>query len=264
MNLTNSHEHRRNNNGLGVCRDEGKNQMPEEPNEAFAKLIQKTDDLLWRCYHAAVNGVFVVEGSNVLFPTFADGRVRVSEQEAMELLKEQLSGSIFYRSVERPTTRNYSFTGKGKRSAATDLALDSYTEGRFLERFLNMEFKAHGVSPKRREVGHIAKDLRKLVLEPVNGFWFHTLEASNLRAISYLWDVLRREIKSIGKVAETFKNKTLTIHVCVLRKRISLEKTIKLEQEECRAEEWLNNVAAPDFGHDGVANVVGWLIRSGQ
>src|ERR1700677_2801304 len=115
--------------------------MPNDRRESVGGLIKKTDQLLWVCYHAAKSGGPVTATANrLVFPKFADGVVRVSEQEAKQSLIDLLPGSPFFYSVETPTSGNYSFTGDGERSAATDLTL--YTDTG--ERYLNFEFKAHG------------------------------------------------------------------------------------------------------------------------
>lgn len=236
--------------------------MPEDLHEAVGKLVRKTDELLWRCYHAAISGVAAsAEGSRLVFPKYTDGVVRVSEQEAKQLLISQLPGSPFVFSVETPTSGNYSFTGKGQRSAATDLTLYAPAG----ERFLNFEFKAHGFSTGRQNVGQITKDLKKLVLEPVNGFWFHTLKGADPKTIPRLWAVLRRELRSIvGQVAGQFDAKPLTVHFSVLREQVSVETTIPLGQGE-PGPGWLDDVNPPVLSvqggkFTGVTSAAGWSI----
>jgi hypothetical protein len=237
--------------------------MPENLNEAVGKLVRKTDELLWRCYGAATSGVVVgAEGSRLVFPKYADGVVRVSEQEAKQLLIEQLAGSPFVYSVETPTSGNYSFTGKGERSAATDLTLYAPAG----ERFLNFEFKAHGFSTRRQKVGQITKDLKKLVLEPVNGFWFHTLKGAGPKTIPSLWALLRKELRGIvGQLAGQFEAKPLTVHFCVLREQVSVQTTILLGQGEV-GPGWLDDVNPPVLSlQDGsltdVTSAAGWSVH---
>jgi hypothetical protein len=237
--------------------------MQQDLHEVVGKLVRKTDELLWRCYHAAISGAATgAEGSRLVFPKYADGVVRVSEQEAKQLLIGQLPGSPFLYSVETPTSGNYSFTGKGQRSAATDLTLYAPAG----ERFLNFEFKAHGFSTRRQKVGQITKDLKKLVLEPVKGFWFHTLKGAGPKTIPSLWAVLRRELRSIvGQVAGQFGAKPLTVHICVLREQVSVETTILLGQGEA-GPGWLDDVNPPFLSvQDGsltdVTSAEGWSVN---
>jgi hypothetical protein len=75
-------------------------------------------------------------------------------------------------------------------------------------------------------------------------------------------NVLLRESKITG-AGRRFEAKTLTFHFCVLRQRVSFEKTIQLHQEQFLAEKWLNDVPAPNFSHQGVTDAAGWRIRSG-
>ena len=82
------------------------------------------------------------------------------------LLLHRLFSSPHYRvAVEKPTSRDYGFSGTGRRSAQTDVAL--YERGHDTQALI--EFKADN-----RDTG-ICKDLEKLIREEQLGAWFHTL-----------------------------------------------------------------------------------------
>lgn len=210
-------------------------------------------------------GPAVDAANHLVFPTYSDGVVWVSDQEAKQLFIDQLPDSPFLYSVETPTSGNYSFTGKGERSAATDLTLYKDADGRYL----NFEFKAHAFSPKRRKVAQITKDLKKLVLEPVNGFWFHTLKAVSSKTIPHLWAVLRRELKDITtQAAGHFNAKSLTIHCCVLREQFSVETTLAVEPGGCGAR-WLDDLNSPAYSVKkgslvSIMDARGWSVHRAE
>lgn len=213
--------------------------MPQTLDMQFDGLIQASDRLLWEAYHSAVNGVH--HAGQLIFPKTSKGKVRVSEQEAKQLLIENVRNSTFSYSVETPTLGNYGFSGAGKRNAMTDLSL--YADG---IRFVNMEFKAGNTSIKRKNLGKISKDIKKLVLEDVRGFWFHTLVATNRASIVRLWQTIRQELKTVVQEAPTLSSKTFTFHCCVLREAFSVRTTFQLG-ELSRDPEWLESLTPPTF-----------------
>jgi len=214
--------------------------MPTVIDAQLQKLIQATDSLLWEAYRSA-NSVTHTAGQ-IVFPKTSKGRIRVSEQEAKQLLIGTLRDSPFSFSVETPTLGNYRFSGVGKRNAMTDLSI--YTNG---VRYLNMEFKAGNASMKRKNLKTITKDIQKLVLEDVDGLWFHTLKATNRASVAKLWKTIRQELKTIVEQSSgPLRSKQFTFHCCVLREAFSVQSTFPLD-ELSRKPEWLDNLTPPTF-----------------
>ncbi|MDA0835564.1 MAG: hypothetical protein O3A29_20000 [Planctomycetota bacterium] len=232
--------------------------MQIELDHTVASLVEATDKLLWDSFRSAVNGT--QSPSRLVFPRTSKGAVRVSEQEAKQLLIGQLNDSSFLFSVETPTLRNYGFSGKGERNAMTDITL--YTEEK---RCLNMEFKSGNTSTKRLQRKHINKDIQKLVFEDVDGFWFHILEKANGTGIETLWQTIQHELKAVTQLDRKFNPKLITFHCCVLREAYSVETTIVLN-DDSRKKDWLDDLQPP------VVNVKkgvlidlpltdGWIVR---
>lgn len=213
--------------------------MPQTLDTQFDGLIQATDTLLWDTYRSAVSGVH--QAGKLMFPKTSKGKVRVSEQEAKQLLIQNVCNSMFSYSVETPTVGNYGFSGVGERNAMTDLSL--YANGL---RFVNMEFKAGTTSIKRKNLGKITKDIKKLVLEEAKGFWFHTLGATNRASVSSLWQTIRQELRAVVQATPSFPAKQFTFHCCVLQEAFSVRTTFQLN-ELSRDPEWLSNLMPPTF-----------------
>ena len=227
----------------------------------FATLVADTDLLLWKSYHAAIH--HVASPCQLLFPLKSDQTVRVSEQEAKQLFIKRLHTSPFCYSVETPTLRKYSPSKKGERSAMTDLTL--YSAG---ERFLNIEFKAGNTSKHRENRKHISKDIEKLVLEHVDGFWFHILERANGNGIETIWQTIRHELKTVTQSGRQFNTKRITFHCCVLQEAYSVETTLVLNDDAYRPD-WLTNLMRPNIDVSrGKLNALqkaeGWIVRSYQ
>lgn len=107
--------------------------------------------------------------TKLIFPNDTKGKKRISEQElrfAMISLLHLFNSPQLEFAVEVPTGGKYSFTGKSKRSGATDLSF--YNNGK---KILNVEFKANNPSQKT-----IDKDIEKLVNENCYGAWCHIFE----------------------------------------------------------------------------------------
>lgn len=216
--------------------------MAETLDRQICSLIQATDESLWRTYQCAVRGE-TPQIVRLVFPKTSKGKVRVSEQEARQLLIANLADTDFFYSIETPTLGNYGFSGKGKRNAMTDLTLCEPSGSAYL----NMEFKSGNTSKQRRNRNHIQKDIVKLVSENVDGFWFHTLRATNSASISRLWQTIRQELKAIIQdTAGAFPPKQLTFHCCVLEQAFSLQKTLQLDERSC-SDDWLEDVNPPSF-----------------
>ena len=214
--------------------------MVEILDQQISSLIKATDESLWTAYQCAIDGEAPQVGK-LVFPKNSKGKTRVSEQEARQLLIANLGNTHFSFSIETPTLGNYGFSGKGKRNAMTDLTL---YEPKGVA-YLNMEFKAGNTSQKRHNRMHINKDMVKLVSEDVNGFWFHTLEATNSASVSNLWQTIRQELKTaIQDTGGSFSPKQLTFHCCVLKQAFSVQTTFQLD-EQSRSTDWLVGVNPP-------------------
>lgn len=219
--------------------------MPENPTDLFNEIVKSTDRLLWDAYSASSTGTFQAPAPRLVFPKYRADVIRVSEQEARCLLISQLNTSPFLYSVETPTTGEYCFKedGQGKRSAATDVTV--YTEQ--LKPVYNVEFKAHGFSLDRQTSLEITKDVVKLLREPVDGFWFHTLEAADNSTIKKLWSVIRRDLKLVGvENKETVATRRFVFHVCVLRQRFAMQTAVEI-QPETIGTDWLNDFPVPIY-----------------
>jgi hypothetical protein len=143
--------------------------------------------------------------------------MRVSEQEARFALVEALcrTSSLKY-SVETPTTKNYSFTGKDEVAARIDLTVYN-TDG---SRICNIEFKAKGFSCERKDLLSVSKDVQKLLREPEPALWFHLLESADRTTVSKLLDVLKNCISQTKMDIHDIDQPEMTVHVCVLKQQV--------------------------------------------
>jgi len=122
--------------------------------------------------------------THLIFPKYkheTEGKNRISEQEARILFCKELEQNYpnIYFSIETPTEKKYSFgksinrikVDNNGRSTSSDITLYKMEKSRFKQQ-VNIELKAHNV-----EFFNIAKDFFKLLSEPYNGLFFHTLES---------------------------------------------------------------------------------------
>lgn len=89
-------------------------------NEYLFELVQDTSKELLKIYDEKSIGE-----TQLKFPKYRDGKTRVSEQElrfTLTKIHELSSQTDFYYSVETPTQEKYSFSGKGERSASSDMS----------------------------------------------------------------------------------------------------------------------------------------------
>ena len=199
----------------------------------------QADKLLWDAYaRSAGNQPGVSGNGRLVFPGYRDEeKLRVSEQEARFAFVEALCRGPLRYSVEVPTTKLYSFDGKGSRSALTDLQMHESNEAGIC----NVEFKAGGKSPDAKDNNSIRKDVEKLLLEPVWGLWFHILEGVNSSTINKLMCVMA---SCISQVQDEPKNDImtpgLTLHICVLRHGFSLQKDVLFSKNDTELIKHLN------------------------
>ena len=185
---------------------------------------RRTDKGLWDAYARSVGGQPFSSGEGrLVFPQYRDKGLRVSEQEARFAFVEALSQGPLRYSVEAPTSKLYSFSGKTPLSAQTDLQVHDVNE----RGICNVEFKAKGVSSSAKDNFSIFKDVQKLLREPAWGLWFHLLEGINNATIDKFLEVM---VRQIAKVQSDFENDVetpgLSLHICVLRHRFSLHKEL--------------------------------------
>lgn len=185
------------------------------------------DTCLWEAHDRSALGRFGGLGEGrLLFPKYRGkrgGALRVSEQEARFAFVESLSRGPLLYSVEAPTDKLYQFTGKNPLSAQTDLAVHDENG----QRICNVEFKAKGVSPSAGKHFPIYKDLQKLLREQVWGLWFHLLQSVNNSTINNLLSVMAEQICKVRQeYSGDIGSPGLTIHICVLQHRFSLQRDV--------------------------------------
>ena len=190
----------------------------------ISEVCKRADIGLWDAYARSVGSQPFGSGAGrLVFPQYRDKGLRVSEQEARFAFIEALSQGPLRYSVEAPTSKLYSFSGKTPLSAQTDLQIHDVNE----IGICNVEFKAKGVSSSAQDNFSIYKDVQKLLREPVWGIWFHLLEGIDNSTISKFLDVMVRQIAKVqsdfGRDVET---PGLTLHICVLRHGFSLQKDV--------------------------------------
>ena len=211
----------------------------------ISNTCTQADKLLWDAYaRSDVSQPGISGDCRLVIPRYRKKdddekvKLRVSEQEARFAFVEALCQGPFRYSVETPTSKLYQFTGDTSVSAQTDLSLYDATGKTSI---CNVEFKAKGVSPGAKDNSSIHKDVEKLLREPVWGLWFHLLEGVNSSTISKFLSVM---MKQIGKVQDEFKYDVeapgLTLHICVLRQRFSLQKDVPLDLTETELTNYLH------------------------
>jgi len=234
----------------------------------ISDACRRTDNVLWDAHAQSVKsqlGVFS-SAASLIFTQYRDkrgGALRVSEQEARFAFVEALcQGPLMY-SVEAPTTKRYQFTGKTKISANTDLTIHDQSG----IRICNVEFKAKGVSPSARNHFHIYKDLQKLLREPVWGLWFHLLERTDNSTINNLWRVMSKQIGEVQReFGKDIESPGLTLHVCVLGHRFSLQRDVPLPHDRVITEAELDGHLSVDLKVSRselveVHNLNGWELH---
>lgn len=188
------------------------------------EICRRTDIGLWAAYDRSIGRQSVSSGAGrLVFPQYRDKGLRVSEQEARFAFVEALSQGPLNFSVEAPTRKLYSFSGKTPLSAQTDLQLHSENK----TGICNVEFKAKGVSASAQDNFSIYKDVQKLLREPTWGLWFHLLEGVDNSTIGKLLHVMESQIAQVQRdFASDIETPGLSLHIGVLRQRFSLHKDL--------------------------------------
>ncbi len=199
----------------------------------------QTDKLLWDAYaRGAGNQPGVSGDGRLVFPRYREEeKLRVSEQEARFAFVEALCRGPLRYSVEAPTTKRYSFSSAGSRSASTDLQIHEMN----MAGICNVEFKAKGKSPDAKDNDSIRKDVEKLLREPVWGLWFHILEGVDNSTINNLMRVMASCISQVQDEPENdIETPGLTLHICVLHDSCSLQKDVSFSKNDTELIKHLN------------------------
>lgn len=190
------------------------------------RACYRSDAILWNAFaRSNCSAQNVRPKGRLSFPHYRNANLRASEQEArFAFVEALLQGSLHY-SIETPTSKCYRFSGGGVQSAQTDLTVRDAN----MVALCNVEFKSGGFTSENANLLPIAKDMEKLVREPVSGLWYHLLEGANNKTINQLLDVLankgRRPLRDIDSPG-------LTIHICILRQRFSIQKNFSVPLSE--------------------------------
>jgi len=200
--------------------------------QKVSKVCTLTDRIMWDAYAPSKESHSQSVTSCIEFSRKRDRAIRVSEQEARFAFVESLCRENLRYSVEVPTTKIYRFSGKSgdKQSAQTDLQVRDWNENGVC----NVEFKSTGFTPdaSHERKQKIYKDIEKLLREPWWGLWFHLLESVNRSTIPNLLCVIAEQIAKVKAVHTDLGAPGLTIHICVLREKFSLQKYVPLCLED--------------------------------
>ena len=151
----------------------------------------------------------------LIFPTYSNKEIRVSEQEARFAFCNVLekTDNEFLYSVETPTVKKYSFSeGGGEQSAMTDLTLH------YKRTFANVEFKAHSVDKK-----NITKDFKKLIREDVPvAIFIQVFENIDKGTIENFFEKkLKLSVKEVLEKTDEkeIQEKKFILYICCLDKK---------------------------------------------
>ena len=197
-------------------------------SQKVSQVCMLTDRIMWDAYDRSKDNHRRSSTGCLEFSRRRDKVIRVSEQEARFAFVESLCQENLRYSVEVPTTKRYRFEGESgnEQSAQTDLQVRDWIKNGIC----NVEFKAKGITPKAScdTIKPIYKDVEKLMREPVWGLWFHLLEPVNRSTIPNLLCVIAEQIAKVKEVYTDIDAPGLTIHICVLKGKFSLQKDVPL------------------------------------
>jgi len=233
------------------------------PIDQFAvrEVCRKTDRRLWNAYHYREIGSRPAKPfSRLVFPSYANGNIRVSEQEARFAFVESVLESDFFYSVETPTSRKFQFTGKKAVSAQTDFTLRDGMSARIL----NVEFKK-GVSFETKSGNTLRKDVQKLLHESVPGMWFHLISSADNTTLKKVLDTLSSVFSGGLRAPELNlggNSNTILFHVCVLKQCFSIHKEIVFSRSSDSHEaEFAFSYKVSRQRFKGSSNANGWDIH---
>ncbi len=187
-------------------------------NEYLLELVQETSKELLKIYFNKPNRRTLLK-----FPKYRNdrnGEIRISEQElrfVMTNLHGQFSRPGFYYSVETPTSNEYSFSKKGKRSAASDLSF--YYED---DKVINVELKAHNPAQSA-----IDKDIEKLTKENCNGAWVHLFKNEDKATAKTLFNKFEKAFKKFPN-----SQKPISFHILILETKTLLSRKGKENESD--------------------------------
>ncbi len=149
---------------------------------------------------------------HLIAPRIGEQEVRrISEQEVRVVLCQMLDAEAdWFYSVETPTEKKESQTGKTARSALFDLSL--YADSTKNSKFLNIEFKMQNPDPE-----FIAKDVRKMLRDTRDGLWFHVLNKVDDNSYKKLFR--KCSDLTVPLDAALGPERTILFSFCVLAKR---------------------------------------------
>ena len=179
------------------------------------QLTQVAKDLL------AVHSASGAEGNRgLIFPKCRGGdALRLCEQEAKVLFLHRLLSARRYRiAVEKPTSKDYGFSGNGRRSAQTDVAL--YERGHGTQALI--EFKADN-----RDTG-ICKDLEKLIREEELGAWFHSLASADRGTLPSLAQKFTTSFANLSHFLDDSEPHDCLFAFCIVRNGVFLSRWLPL------------------------------------
>jgi len=153
--------------------------------DELIRINRETCNILWNLPDMDYGPT--LDYPRLIIPSKRDKNKRISEQEARFVFCSILNNSDFFYSIETPTEKEYQISGKGMRSASTDLSIYEYRNG--FRKLVNVEFKAH--NPRFRE---IEKDVKKLVGEEITGNWFHLLKNVNSKTLMALFSKMEKAL----------------------------------------------------------------------
>ena len=197
-------------------------------SQNISKVCMLTDRIMWDAYDRSKESYPRSGTGCIEFSRKRDKTLRLSEQEARFAFVESLCQENLRYSVEVPTTKLYKFSGESgnEKSAQTDLQVREC--GQY--GICNIEFKSKGITPRANcdTKMPIYKDVEKLMREPVWGLWFHLLEGVDRSTIPNFLRVIAEQISKVKAKHADIATPGLTIHICVLRERFSLQKDVPL------------------------------------
>ena len=176
-------------------------------NEYLLELVQETSRELLKIYFDKPNRRTLLK-----FSQYRNLDKRISEQElrfALTNLHGKFSHPKLYYSIETPTSEEYSFSGKGKRSAASDLSFYHNDE-----KVLNIELKAHNPEQKA-----IDKDIEKLVNENCNGAWIHLFKNEDSGTVQALFEKFKKAFNKFP-----ISKKPISFHILILETKTLLSR----------------------------------------
>ena len=230
--------------------------------QKISNVCRHTDCILWDAYEQSKDSQRALGTGHLDFTWTRKGELRVSEQEARFAFVEALCQEGLRYSTEVPTTELYNFSGKSgnDQSALTDVqARDESAKV-----ICNVEFKAKGISMRAKTKKDIYKDIEKLMREPEWGGWFHLLKNVNRSTIPNILFVIAEQIGKVKRHGKEIKATGLTIHVCVLREKFSIQKNVPFSLDDTKLAEHLHVDYRVSRGKlKEVSDLNGWCLTEG-